>query len=68
MIPVDYELHRQYQYERLSQAATCRRLRQATGAAHMQGSHHLRVPTARQARTWITTMLGLVPRRIWDPA
>jgi hypothetical protein len=31
MTPVDYELHRQHRYERLSEAATYRRLRQVTG-------------------------------------
>jgi hypothetical protein len=63
MIPVDYELHREYQYERLREAATHRRLAQAIATPRRQASRHLRAPTARPLRMWISTLLGLVPRR-----
>ena len=61
---VDYDLAHEYRYERPKEAAARRRARQAAAAPRSRASHHLRVPTARQVRTWISTLPGLIPRRI----
>ena len=61
MIPVEYELARQYHYERQRDAATRRLARQATCVAqHSRAAHHLRVSSAQQLRAWIGDLLGLV--------
>jgi len=59
MIPVDYELGRQYQLERQREAATHRLARRAAVARHIRAAHHLSLPTARQLRAWIDRLQDL---------
>jgi hypothetical protein len=63
MIPVDYELGRQYQRERVQEANSHRLARQAVTGWRSRVAHRSCVPTAKQLRVWIEGMVGLATRR-----
>ena len=61
MIPVDYELGRQYQHERQREAATHRFARQATSVAQQSlAGQHFRVSAAQQLRASTGDLLRLM--------
>ena len=62
MIPVEYELGRQYQLERERQAATFRLARRGAVARDPGAPHHLSLATARHWRAWIDCLPGLPGR------
>jgi hypothetical protein len=65
MIPVDYELGRQYQLERVHAANNHRLLRQVVACGHSHISQPLRnLPTARPVRARIVRVLAAATRRI----
>jgi hypothetical protein len=61
MMPVDYELGREYQQDRQREAASHRLLRQATRAQHSGAGNLHYTPSTRQLRAWINDLLGFVP-------
>ena len=71
MIPVEYELGRQYERERVQQANSHRLARQAVTGRHSRVAHRFYFPTAKQLRVWIEDVVGLAPaepRRGWGAA
>jgi len=65
MIPVDYELGRQYQIERVCAANNHRLLPQVVACEHSHVSQLLRdLPIARPVRAWIVRVLAAATRRV----
>ena len=65
MIPVDYELGRQYQLERVHAANNHRLLRQLVACGHSHISQPLRdFPSARPVRGWIVRVLAATTSRV----
>jgi hypothetical protein len=66
MIPVDYELGRQYQLERVRAASSHRFLRQvvARGHSHVSSQPLRDLPTARPIRVWIARVVAPATRRV----
>jgi hypothetical protein len=63
MIPVDYELGREYQRERLEEAIDYRLGCRAARSRRRRMVHHFQVPKVRYLRAWLEDVLG-VPRPI----
>jgi hypothetical protein len=63
MIPVDEELGRQYQLERIEEANCHRLLRQTATGGQPPLAHGVYSPIAKQLRMWIADVVGLAVRR-----
>jgi hypothetical protein len=61
MMPVDYELGREYQQDRQREAASYRLLRQGTSAQRSGAGNLHFAPSTRHLRAWINDLLGFVP-------